>query len=206
MRIKSRPAVAIVMLVLLGGCVRLRKDYPERDLYHLNVEREEVLPSPDGGPVIGVRMFRAGPALSGREFVYRVGESRYATDFYNTFFVSPAEQVRSIASDWLQSSGLVRVVLDRASGLRPDYMWEGRLADLHGDFRDRDDPRAVIRLEFVILDIRPLEPVIIFSRSYAQSVSIKERTPAALVRGWEKGLFKILSDFEREIKIKAVEF
>jgi len=188
-----------VTLGLLAGCVSLQRDYPVRKFYVLEAAPETVrTPLPDG-PIVQVQFFRASPGYQNAEFVYRTGESTFESDFYNVFFTLPADQIRSRASEWLADSGRTRAVVDRASRLRPTHALEGNLVEMYGDFRDRDNPRAVIAVDFLMVDVQPIEPRIVFSKSYREELAITAPTANALVTGWEEGLRKIFTALENDL-------
>ncbi|MFH1037318.1 MAG: hypothetical protein V1789_01425 [PVC group bacterium] len=192
-----------ITLGMLIGCVNLQREYPVRKYYVLEVKPENTLPPLEDGPVVQVQLFRASPGFENTEFVYRTGDSNYESDFYNVFFIQPADQIRSLASEWLEDVGRARAVIDRASRLRPTHVIEGNLVEMYGDFRDKENPRAVIMIDFLLMDVRPLVPKIICSKSYREEIPIPESTAAALIVGWEEGLRKIFTEFEEDVPANA---
>jgi hypothetical protein len=64
--------------LLLNGCVRLGKSYPEKQDYAVDTVRKgEKLPSLPG-TVLKIRKFRISPAFEGKEWVYRLGIASFA--------------------------------------------------------------------------------------------------------------------------------
>ena len=184
---------------ILLGCVNLRRDYPIRTFYVLEAKPEKTHPPTEDGPIVQVQLFRASPGFSSSEFVYRTGESIFESDSYHAFFTLPSDQIRALTSQWIQDTGRARAVLDRSSRLRPTNIIEGNLVALYGDFRDEENPRAVIEIEFLLMDIKPITPRIVFSKSYQESIAIPESTAEALVEGWNEGLRNILDAFTNDI-------
>ena len=192
--------VGLAISGILFGCVNLRRDYPIRKFYVLEAKPDKILSPAQDGPVVQVQLFRASPGFSSSEFVYRTGESVFEADPYHAFFTLPSEQIRALTSQWIQDSGRARAVLDRSSRLRPTHIIEGNLVALYGDFREKKNPRAFIEIGFLVMDIRPIEPLIVFSKSYRESISIPESTAEALVEGWNEALKKILSRLDQDIQ------
>jgi len=192
-------AVALSIICIIAGCVNLRRDYPIRTFYVLEAKSEKVNPPAPDGPIVQIQLFRASPGFSSSEFVYRTGESTFESDSYNAFFTLPSDQIRAIASQWLQDSGKASALLDRSSRLRPTNIIEGNLVALYGDFVDEENPSAVMEVEFLLMDIRPLVPRIIFSKTYRESIPITESTAEALVIGWNEALEIILTSFTEDI-------
>jgi len=196
-------AVSISAICLTAGCVNLSRDYPIRTFYVLEAKPEKANPPNPDGPVVQIQLFRASPGFSSSEFVYRTGELTYESDPYNAFFTLPSDQIRAVTSQWLQDSGKASALLDRSSRLRPTNIIEGNLIALYGDFADEENPLAVMEVEFLLMDIRPLEPRIIFSKTYREEIPITESTPQALVIGWDEALKKILSSLTDDIPVKG---
>jgi len=196
---------AFIALGLLAGCVNLQRDYPVRKLYVLDVKQESPTAPPEDGPVIQVRFFKRSPGFAKSEFVYRTGETTYESDFYNSFYSLPSNQIRTQMVRWLKDSGHVRTVIDPASRYRPTHVVEGNVVELYGDFRDEAAPRAVIEIDFLVLDIRSSEPRIAFSNSYREEVPIPGPSASALVKGWEEGLKTILTSFDEDIAAQSEE-
>jgi hypothetical protein len=197
--------VGLTISSILFGCVNLRRAYPIRTFYVLVAKPDKIHPPAEDGPVVQVQLFRASPGFSSSEFVYRTGESIFESDSYHAFFTLPSDQIRALTSQWIQDSGRARAVLDRSSRLRPTNVIEGNLVALYGDFRDEENPRAVIEIEYLVMDIRPITPRIVFSKSYRESIAISESTADALVKGWNEGLKKILSAFTKDIPEEEAE-
>ena len=196
-------AAGIAISGLLSGCVNLRRDYPIRTFYVLEAKPDKIQPPAEDGPVVQIQLFRASPGFSSSEFVYRTGESTFESDSYHAFLTLPAAQIRALTSQWIQDTGRARATLDRSSRLRPTHIIEGNLVALYGDFREKESPRAFIEIDLLIMDIRPIEPLIVFSNSYRESIAIPESTAEALVEGWNEGLKKILSRFDQDIRDNA---
>jgi len=195
--------VSLSIICLITGCVNLSRAYPIRTFYVLEAKPEKVNPPDPQGPVVQVQLFQASPGFSSSEFVYRTGESTFESDSYNAFFTLPADQIRAITSQWIQDSGKASALLDRSSRLRPTNIVEGNLIELYGDFMDEENPLAVMEVEFLFMDIRPLVPLIIFSKTYRESIPITESTAEALVIGWNEALEKILTSLTEDIPEKG---
>jgi cholesterol transport system auxiliary component len=201
----SLAAAGIVLLGIFSGCVNLRRDYPVRQFYVLDAKPDQIHPPSEDGPIVQIQVFQASPGSATTEFVYRTGESTFESDPYNAFFTLPANQIRALTMLWLQDSGKAQAVLNRSSRLRPTNIVEGNLVELYGDFRDKENPRAVISLAFLLMDIVPITPRIVFSKTYRESIAIPESTGDALVNGWNEGLTKILTSFNRDLPVETEE-
>ena len=97
----------------------------------------------------------------------------------------------------LTQSQIFRHVINSSSQLEPTHVLEGVVNALYGDFRDPGTPKAVLEMEFFLRKESASKAKIVAAKRYAKSVAVNERSPEALVKGWNEALEAILSDFSR---------
>ena len=190
-------------LVLFGvgaGCVDLKAAYPDRHFYTIAAVRAGPGRSGDPRDVLRLRRFTASKMCDGTEFVRRVGDSEYESDFYNVLLVPPALLVGEQSQRWLSGSGLFGHVVGAGSLVSETYLLEGNVVTLHGDHRDPDAPRAVIELQFMLLRVASDPPAVLLERTYRKELPLPSGGPASLVRGWSQGLEEILAALEEDLE------
>jgi len=202
---KWRAAAVIIMtvglfLVGLAGCVDLNREYLPRQLYALNIE---TVPAPERvmipGTVLKVRAFQEMPRYHGREFVYRLSNVRYQTDYYNLFLVLPGALLAEETGQWLAQCRLFERVIAASSRVRATHLLEGTVVLMEGDFRNAGAPNAALGVSLTLIDQTANPPTIVFQKHYAQLVALSNTAPATLVGGWNKALQTVLTDFERDL-------
>lgn len=190
----------LLLFLFLAGCSGLGKDYPERNYYILSVSRDVGDSSPVPEAVLEIRRFQISPGFSGREFVYRKGDLGYVSDFYNQFFRPPVLLITEEVRRWLSESGLFRSVVDPTSTAEPDYVLEGNINELYGDFRMKGAPKAVMGIQFLLIGVQSASPRIAFQNSYRREVAIVSSSPDDLIEGWNDALVQILAAFEGDLR------
>ena len=194
-------AVFVLGLTLVAaGCGVLRREYPERQQFVLEVTPPETSDPPVDGPVLGVSRFRTSPLLSGTSFVYRTGDQTFESDFYNVFWTPPASMVANETGKWLRSSGIFSDVVDPGSLTPRTYALEGAIAELYGDYRNPAAPAAVMGLRFALVDVQGKEPKVLLHKDYSVSHPIPTGTPTALAAGWNAELGEILAALQSDIR------
>lgn len=182
------------------GCISTERAYPVKRQYVLDVSRGgEKLPKPLAGAV-KVRQFSISSRFDGREFVYRIGDAAYESDFYNEFLASPTSMLTEEVRQWLGASGVFAHAVDTGSGVPAAYVLEGNVPRLYGDYADRTAPRAVLEIQFFLIDERSGANEIVFHKAYAVAESLASRTAAELVKGWNTCLEKILTELEKDLQ------
>ncbi len=182
------------------GCISMERAYPIKRQYVLGVSRSgERLPKPLAGAV-KVRQFSISVRFDGREFVYRIGDVAYESDFYNEFLASPASMLTEEARQWLEASGIFANAVDTGSGAAAVYVLEGNVPRLYGDYADQTTPRAVLEIQFFLIDNRTDAGAVVFHKTYAAAEPIASRNPAELVKGWNGCLEKILTELEEDLR------
>lgn len=142
------------VLAALGSCsLDLARAAPEVARYALVAERSADSPvrSDNANARLDVRPFHpVQPAASG-QFVYRVGDAQFVTDFYRGYVARPELLITHAARAWLAASGAVGTVLPVASRSIPTHVLEADLTELHVDFRSPNEPKAVVALRYALL-------------------------------------------------------
>ncbi len=201
MKRKTLLTIGIFMLFsLLIGCINLEQSYIEKRYFILEASRDEDISLPDTDAVLTVRRLRVSSKYEGKGLVYRLKELSYETDFYNEFFISPASMFTEEIRKRLAVSGLFKHVVDPSSLLDSTYVLEGAVTALYGDYRVSTAPKAVMEIQFLLLQETDVSTKIIFQSQYHKEEPLKGNTPDALVKGWNKALNQILTEFETDLK------
>jgi len=199
----------MLLLVIIGifclfpfmaGCLNLDKAYPEKRYFTLETSREADISSPDTGKILTVRRFRVSPKFEGKGLVYRLEELSYESDFYNEFFISPSSMLTEEVRKRLAGSGLFKQVLNPTSLLDSTYILEGAVTALYGDYRVNTAPKAVMEIQFFLLEETDNNHKIIFKSQYHKEEPFKTNMPGALVKSWNAVFRQILTEFETDLK------
>ena len=188
------------MFPLMTGCINLEKGYPEKRYFILDASRDKDISSPDTGKDLTVRRFRVSPEYEGKGLVYRLEELSFESDFYNEFFVSPVSMFTEEIRKRLAGSGLFKHVVDPSSLLDATYILEGAVTALYGDYRVSTAPKAVMEIQFFLLQETDSNPKIIFKSQYHKEEPFKGNTPDGLIKSWNTAFNQILTEFENDLK------
>ena len=182
---------------LVAGCGA--KSY-EKQQFLLDARRASSTTAGSRQNVVEVRRFTIDPAFSGKGLTYRKGEFEYESDFYNEFLLAPDAMVTEKVRNWLSLSGLAQRVLDPGSYVDPNYVLEGNVIALYGDFRTPSSPKAVTELRVFLLEMQAgAEPAIVFGKTYESSVGVESAGPEGLVEAFDRCLVGILGDLEKDL-------
>jgi cholesterol transport system auxiliary component len=189
-------ACLALIMASAAGCLDLKKSYPEKRSFVLDVGTPQQETPAKGTIVLKINKFRVSPLFAGRAMVYRVADLQYESDFYDEWFVAPGTLVTQQAHQWLSLSGSFQIVVAGTNHVEPTHLLEGTVTEFYGDFRGT--PRAVFGLELYLLDAmherRPF-----FRRTYHQDVPLTERSSDALARGLTEALRVVLADVAKDI-------
>lgn len=195
----------LVAALLLGSCVKLEQQSVDKRFYALEVVRPgaAVAATPaDGVPdraTLLVRRLQVSPRVAGRELVYRTGESAWTADYYNLFFVTPADMLTQDLRAWLGASGLFANVVDPSSLVQPAYILEGNVSALNGDFAAKP-AQAVAEMQFLLLKVSGGERSVVLTRDIRKSVPLAASTPAELVRALRQAVAGINAELESALR------
>lgn len=185
-------------VLVLDGCVGLSKSYPEKHAYALEVVRQGEAFASTPGTVLKIRKFRTAPAVGEKELVYRTSEARYEADFYNEWFVTPNAMLTQQVLNWLTMAGLFEYVMDSSGPLPATHILEGTVTALYGDYRTTP-AKAVLGLQLFLVHETTSHSDIVLQREYRKEVELTEKTPEALVNGWNAALRLILRALDEDV-------
>ena len=191
--------LVLLAIALLPACIRLEKPYPQKSTFVLETRREGNPEPVPADAVLLVRNFGNSASFQTRNFVYRLGELEYRSDFYNEFFASPAALVTEESSRWLRQAGLFGHITVRGEPA-PTHLLRGRIGSLYGDYRPNRPPAAVFELQLILIDNRPVATAIVLDRHYRREIPLADRTPESLLGGWNSALEQILTEFEEDAR------
>jgi cholesterol transport system auxiliary component len=183
--------------IVCAGCVSLERSYPEKRYFVIQVE-EPKRPNADNGLILAVTNLYISPRYADRSFVYRTSAAEYEADFYNQFLSAPAILISEETRKALAASSF-KFIVAPSSPLTPNYVLEGSINALYGDFQNLSAPAAVLEIEFFLHNENPASPGVILQKRYRKSIALKERSPQALARGWSDALEAIVADLVADL-------
>jgi cholesterol transport system auxiliary component len=198
----SKGPLRLILLAasfLFSGCVSIEKSYPDKRYFVLDIASNAPLQNSADSGILQIALARVSPRYADRNFVYRRSDTRFESDFYNQFLISPAALVTEELRGRLSRAGLFKFVVGSANDLTPTHTIEIIVNTLYGDFRDLKAPKAVIEMEFFLTqEVSP--SAIVFHKLYQRIVPVQERNPEALVQGWNQALEAISSSLVSDLK------
>lgn len=154
-----------------------------------------------GSGVLALRPVTVSPLFADSSFVYRIGESLYEHDPYAKFLVAPDRMLAIVIRAHLQESGAFRDVLEPNSPLKADRVADVYVREFYGDFRNAKAPEAVLSLRIIVAEAGGSGALL--NQDYLRRVSLRQRTAAALVEGWDQALEQVLTDVTTGLKSTA---
>ena len=204
-----RVLTVLMPLLACGGCFSvalddLAKDPPvkQRYLFDVVIPTNAGDPSRAQHPVLLVEQVHAASPYNGRPFVYRTGDNTHETDFFNEFLISAADQLSQITRRWLQDAGVFPVVVSLDSAITADLWLTIDITELRGDFRDLQQPSAVLAIRASLIDgvSNGGERQVRLQNNYAATVPIAGTDPDLLVAGWNEAIARVLSALSEDLE------
>ncbi len=191
---------ALLLFALSASCVSLERSYPEKRFFVVELGDTAQRSNPAGDQTLLVSGLRVSPRYADKSFVYRTSESGYESDFYNQFLTSPDTMLSEEVRKGLGASPAFKYVIGPSSQLQPNYVLEGSVNALSGDFRNLNKPAAVIEIEFFLHNEDSANPGIVLQKRYIKTVPLSGRSPEALIKGWSQALESILADLNTDLQ------
>ena len=188
-----------LLLFIFSACVKLDRPSVEKHFYDLEVVRPEKNPGRTLNAVIMVQRLSISPRFAGRELVYKPDPYSLESDFYNLFFIPPAEMLTQDLKAWLERSGIFSRVVGSSSLAPSDYILEGTVNALYGDYT-QEQASAVVKMEFFLMDDTLPERHILFSKAYTRTIPIPSPSPKALIKGLSEAVGEGFAQLEKDLR------
>jgi cholesterol transport system auxiliary component len=194
----------LLLLIPCSGCVTLERSYPDKRYFVIEAPAAANHSNSAADENLLVSNLRISPRYADKSFIYRTSESGYESDFYNQFLISPETMLSEELRKGLSAGQVFKYVIGPSSSLQPNYILEGSVNALYGDFRNLAEPAAVLEMEFFLHNEDPGNAGIVMQKRYTKSVPVGARSPEALVKGWSQALGSILADLSSDLqKVKS---
>lgn len=198
--------VCVPLLLFIVGCGMPGKAPAVRRYYALELQRQGQTHQPQGNTILEIRPFGMSPTFAQKELVYRTGEFRYESDFYNQFVTDARLQITEQTRRWLSDSNYFSSIALSGSTLEPTHILEGDIVSLYSDFRKKSDAHAVTEIEFFLIDIKSSSATVVFSKLYKARASAGQAKVENIIQAYNRCLEQILQDFEGDLqKISLAE-
>ena len=202
---KRHGILPIIMIIsIFTGCLGTERAYPDKRSFMLDVTRQGAPSTPIIQGTLMIQRFRVSSQYEGKQFVYRQSASSYETDPYNEFFVLPATLLTDEVQEWLDMSGIFQNVVNSSSPVEANYTLESELTALYGDYSEKEAPRAVLRVKFLLVRQVSDRSEVSFQKHYQEMVPLKGSAPEDLVNSWNEGLRRILEALEKDMREKLM--
>lgn len=192
-------ALAALLLAACTSGLTQDANLLEKRFYVLRADQD---PSPAAVTTPGtcrVKRLTVSPGFAGREIVYRVGENSFESDYYNVYHSTPADLISQATRQWLDDAKIFDHVAETTSEARPDYILEGNVVTLHGDFSNPDQPLAVLEMQFFLLKDQDFDFRITMDTEYRQEIPIADKSAAGLVQALNTALTHILTQLQQDL-------
>ncbi len=189
--------IMMFVLPLFTGCGGDRSSDAVR-YFMFEADRATLKADTIGGNIC-VKTFRMAFPFNSSNFVYKKQSKDYEYDYYNRFISSPEVLISQQCRNWLEKSGIFENVLNTSSIASADYVLEGNIINLYGDFAENDLAWAVMKIRFYLIKETKGEPVIMLNKGYEEKIEVAAASPEELVSGYGKCMENVLSNFESDL-------
>lgn len=195
-----RLVLALAGVIVVSGCTSIvSRPAPVKATFLLDPPLPEALGTPAKPLVLRVGAINVAAPFRGKNLVYRRSELGYESDYYDEFFVPPSTMLADgIAKGLAAARVFERVVPSGASGHEGDLLLEGFVSELYGDARGASQA-AVLRVTFYLSSLQALGSAPLWSRDYAQRVSVDGGSADALAQALNRAVGGVLRELARDL-------
>jgi cholesterol transport system auxiliary component len=189
---------SLVFTAALAGCAALSRESPVRQTFLLDPPAPPAVARPQQATLRVGRVDVAAP-FRGKNFVYRLGDLKFESDFYVEFLVPPAAMLAEQTARALdRAKPFVHVA---APGSAADAQWllDGFASALYADYRDKAKPAAELDITYYLTSAGISEQTPRWTREYRERVPMREATAQAYAEALNQAFGKILVELARDL-------
>lgn len=187
----------LLITFLITGCAGRKAVV--KDTFLLNAQRSGSPASAASGPVLMVRPFSIAPAYAGRDLVRKIAANQLESDYYNEYFVSPAQMLTDLTRSWIDQSGLFQTVLPATSSIRPAMSLEAHIEKLLADMPNETNPQAKLEISFILIEHNKRQQTIHFQKSYTWAHPMTTLSWPDYIIAQNACLTQILTELEKDL-------
>lgn len=190
-------------ILSLPSCISFNKDYPEKKSFLIEIKKPSnsiITRSISSEWVVKLRKVNVSSKFSDKSFVYRRSETKYESDFYNEFLISPQQNLAEEFIRYLDGSNAFKSATDMSSRIEASHYIEVDVNQLYGDFRDSSKPQSMLEMQIRVFDDREASYKPVWRKNYKRIIAMKNESPEALVVGWDSALSEITKEFIADSK------
>lgn len=200
MKLKQQFILFILITVACLLCVSCVKvNYPNRTQYMLNVAIPKPIYNRPKTRTIAIQNVTIAPQFAGLSFAYRTQDLVYTKDYYNIFFNPPAQQIEQLIVKYLQATNLFSYVSNNVNFVSPNYVLHADVTKLYADYRDANQPKAVIAIKYTVLRPSNRKKVVLV-QTVVESIPLQNKDSQSLIKAWNSGLTQTLAQLTNNLK------
>ena len=190
-------SILLSILIFSISCGQLKRSYPARNFYTLEVgQLENNLSS--GKEYLKIVRVRLNPEYFHQDFNYKVAENQFQSDFYNQFYKPVDQIVFAELYKSLSNSGIFKQVLPPNSIIESNYYIYVNIVDIYADFTG-PTPKAVLNMQFFLINESNGMPRLAYTNVYNHETVLADSLPATIVNGWNEELKAIFTQFQNDL-------
>jgi cholesterol transport system auxiliary component len=193
-----RAALASILVALAVGACSFTRPAPVKEMYLLAPTLPAAVAKPQPGTLrVGV-VNVSGPFRT-RNFVVRVDELRYETDYYAEFVTAPASMIAEATSRALATARVFEHVAPLGSPTDSDFVLDGFVGALYADHRTRGRCTAVLAITYYLSRADAVGGVPFWSKDYRREVACDGGSTTSFAAALNTAFSQVLADLATDL-------
>ena len=190
MKNKLQLILILVLSISLTACLSVKNQTQNHFMLHIKTPRAKITKSKT---ILKLANPMIESQFAGTSFVYRTTKSQYLIDFYNAFFIPPADMLEQLTQSYLSKAGLFKLVADSGNSMVDfNYILHMKVTAIYADYRISTQPKSVISIHYTLFKNVKNKLQLIKQFTLDARTKLADKSTQSLITSWNQGLQNVL--------------
>ena len=194
----GKSSLTLLLVALLTACSAITRPAAVRQTFLIEPPALPVVAKPQPA-ALRVGTIAVAAPYRGKSFVFRVGDLRFETDFYDEFLVPPASMLTEQTARALARARPFARVAGPGATADAEFVLDGFASALYADLRGAGKPAAELAITFYLTPTAGFERTPVWSHEYRRHAPMRDASPAAYAEAVNTAFAEIVAELARDL-------
>jgi cholesterol transport system auxiliary component len=197
---------AIIVFVLLAGCLNIKQPSPKVDYYTLEYELPAAKPSPSLPFILKIEPFATSPVYDSNRILYREKEFKRSEYAYHKWRAVPGDLTTAFLARDFAASSLFKAIIQSETVPEYSHLLTGKVEEFY-QRSGNDHWEAVLSVNITLSSFmaQHIHDTVLLQKRYAFREKCSQKTPEAFVEAMSRAVQRLSGELIEDVYTKLKE-